>query len=406
MQIHKIRELLQKYQKDVWVMYNKEGNDKFFNQYIDTKFQTASIAILSPDKSYLVISILDQDNITKKLSEEFTIYTYQGEHELEAIIEEMIAKLKFPKEISLSYSSISDLNTDILTHGSYVEITKLLKKPYKKYAKKVRFSSAEKILYELGSRKTKKQIKRLKYLATLTNELLGKTFDVIKIGMSEKEIVSLTRQLTDDCLMKIIKEKTEDIIGYDMAWTDCPIVLLGENLAKGGHSLPSDKRLKKGDTIYFDFGIRVLFEDQEVLYTDMQRMGYALKINELEPPKQVKKVFQTLVNAIEDGTELLKPGVKGYKIDKLVRDQIIKAGYPEYHHATGHSVGLEVHDMGAVISKKGNKKANIELVENGVYTLEPRINIANGGSIEEMIQVTKFGGVFLCEPQTKLYLVK
>ena len=62
--------------------------------------------------------------------------------------------------------------------------------------------------------------------------------------------------------------------------------------------------------------------------------------------------------------------------------------------------------MGAVITTKSSKRANLELIENGVYTLEPRIAIANGGSIEEMIQVTKFGGVPISPMQKEIYLVK
>ena len=199
---------------------------------------------------------------------------------------------------------------------------------------------------------------------------------------------------------------SNDIVSYDMAWENCPIVLTGINLAKGGHSLPSTKKLFRGDTIYFDFGIKATFSDEMVLYTDMQRMGYALKKNEFSPPKQVMKVFNTLVNSISDGIDEMRPGVKAYKVDKVVRDEIIKAGYPEYNHATGHPVGKEVHDIGAIISIKKSKLANLELIENGIYTLEPRVNISNGGSIEEMIQVTKYGGVPLTHLQDEIYLVK
>ena len=102
----------------------------------------------------------------------------------------------------------------------------------------------------------------------------------------------------------------------------------------------------------------------------------------------------------------MKPQVKAYKIDEVVRNKILKAGFPDYNHATGHPVGLKVHDIGAVISLKNSKRANLPLIENGVYTLEPRIQIANGGSIEEMILVTKFGGIPLCEKQEKIYIIK
>lgn len=406
MKINNLSNLLERYNKQVWVMYNKEGNDRIFNKYIYSKFETLTICVLSKKKIYLVISSLDKDNIPAEISNKCCIYTYDSKNTLEKIIEEIIAQIGFPNDISLSYSTISDLNTDILTHGSFVEITKLLKRPYLKYSKKVKFSSSENIIYELESEKTDLQIERLSKLASITDEILKETFDNIKIGMTEKEIVNLTRDTTDRYMMDIIKSKKYNIVGYDMAWIDCPIVLVGENLAKGGHSLPSDKKLQRGHTIYFDFGIKALYEDGESLYTDMQRMGYAIKDNEKEVPKNIMKVFNTLVTSIEEGIENLKPGVKGYVIDKIVRDTILKAGFPEYNHATGHPVGFEVHDIGTIISKKGNKRANLTLVENGVYTLEPRVNIANGGSIEEMIKVTKYGGVPLCRPQSKLYIVK
>jgi len=279
-----------------------------------------------------------------------------------------------------------------------------LKKPYLKYKKKVKFESAEKMIYDLESRKTEKEINRLKLLADITNRILEETFKKIQIGDNEIQIVNKTKRITDE-IMKLYVG-SNDIVSYDMAWENCPIVLTGINLAKGGHSLPSTKKLFRGDTIYFDFGIKATFSDEMVLYTDMQRMGYALKKNEFSPPKQVMKVFNTLVNSISDGIDEMRPGVKAYKVDKVVRDEIIKAGYPEYNHATGHPVGKEVHDIGAIISIKKSKLANLELIENGIYTLEPRVNISNGGSIEEMIQVTKYGGVPLTHLQDEIYLVK
>ena len=102
----------------------------------------------------------------------------------------------------------------------------------------------------------------------------------------------------------------------------------------------------------------------------------------------------------------MRAGVKAYNVDKIVRGKILKSGYPDYNHATGHPVGKDVHDLGAVISLKNSRLANLQLIENGIYTLEPRVNIANGGSIEEMIQVTKFGGVPLTKTQDEIYLVK
>ena len=101
----------------------------------------------------------------------------------------------------------------------------------------------------------------------------------------------------------------------------------------------------------------------------------------------------------------MKPGIKAYKIDEVVRGEILKMGYPDYLHATGHPVGREVHGAGALIAPKYSKRANLKLVETGIYTLEPRVNIENGGSIEEMILVTNSGAVPLCNTQKELYLI-
>ena len=404
----KVQELLKKYNKKVWVLYNDDGSDKIFCRYFSNNLNSSTICFVTDTKIFLLVNALDEQNIEsfKKNNKDIVSIMYSSNKELSAAVEEVIAKLNFPKDIALSYSTMNDTNVDILTHGEYVYLSKLLKAPYKKYGKKVSFSSAEKIIYEIASRRTDKQINRLKILADITDEILNTTFKEIKCGMTEKEIVSLTTEVTDKIMKDVINNRNLGIIGFNMAWSNCPIVLTGVNLAKGGHSLPSDKKLIKGDTIYFDFGIKGVFSDQEVLYTDMQRMGYALKKNETKAPKSVQKVFDTLVNSIEDGIDELKPGVKAYVIDNVVRQKILKAGFPDYMHATGHPVGLKVHDIGAIISLKTSKRANLEIIENCIYTLEPRVNIANGGSIEEMILANKFGGIPLCKKQTKIYLVK
>ena len=408
-----ITSLIQKYDAKMWVMINDDESDKIFTRYFSGDLFSRTICFVTKTNIYLIVCSLDADNLysgifsNKEQSRKIVkYYVYNNAQEMDRYIEEIIAQNKFPKEISLSYSTMSDNNTDILTHGAYIYLTSLLKKPYKKYEKKVKFVSAENIIYELASKKTESQVERLKILANITEEILKESFKRIKVGDTEREISLLTNNIMNDKMRKIVSKKLYNIVDFDVAWDNCPIVLTGENLAKGGHSLPSDKKLKCGDTIYFDFGIKATFSDEMVLYTDMQRMGYALKKNEFSPPKQVMKVFNTLVNSISDGIDEMRPGVKAYKVDKVVRDEIIKAGYPEYNHATGHPVGKEVHDIGAIISIKKSKLANLELIENGVYTLEPRVNISNGGSIEEMIQVTKYGGVPLTHLQNEIYLVK
>ncbi len=393
---------LKKYNKKVWIMLNIENSDHFFKNNITQDLSTYTICIITQNDTYMIINKLDENNCNINIKKE-NLYIFDGSSSLRQILESIFSKIGFLDKISLSYSTFMDVNTDILTHGKYVFLTKLIRKIYSKNNKVVKFDSAEDVMYDILSKKSDLELKRLKLLAKITNEILDETFDNIKIGYTEIEISSLTIKYMKDIMKKYIG--TYDIVDFDVAWENAPIVLTGKNLSNGGHSVPSNKKFCIGETIYFDFGIKVTFNDNTILYTDMQRMGYATKQNG-SIPQEVEKVFSTLKNSIKLGMEKMKPGVKGYVIDEIVRGKIKEAGYVDYPHATGHPVGRNVHDIGAVISIKGSKRANMKLVENGVYTLEPRVNIKNGGSIEEMIQVTKDGGIPLAKVQEKLYIIK
>lgn len=387
----------------IWVMENRENSDRFFKEYVTDKLFSSTYVIVSSELVYVFVHKLDEGNV-HVLDENYSrVYIYSTAEELRVKLLEVLKELSFPKQMLLSYTTMSDENTDIISYSSYKRVTKLFRSMYKENDKKIKVNSAQMNIYDIISKNTKEDIERLKKLASITDEILKESFYSIKVGQSEKDISLNTKNITK----KIMDNKKENLnlLSYDFAWNICPIVLVGDNLQKGGHAEPSNTRIKKGDTIYYDFGISATFEDGKTLYTDMQRMGYMLKDNEKDAPGNVKKVFNVLVESISDGIKSMKPGVKGYKVDNIVRSKIVKNGFPDYPHATGHPVGKEVHAAGALISYRTGKRANLNLVENGVYTLEPRVNIKNGGSIEEMILVTNSGGVPLCNIQKELYLI-
>ena len=89
-----------------------------------------------------------------------------------------------------------------------------------------------------------------------------------------------------------------------------------------------------------------------------------------------------------------------------ISDYILENGYPDYNHSTGHAIGEEAHSPGTLLGLKENKLSNLIVQETGVYTIEPRIAIPNGGSIEEMVYVSKDGGIPVSRRQKELYLLK
>lgn len=384
----------------IWVMYDDNESDKYFRKYITDKTIVSTYTICSKDKCYIFVNKLDYDNI----KDEPNVIKYENTAELKENMLKVLKSLGFPSKIYLNYSDNMDVSVDILGHGAYKYITKLFKEIYNNSEVKPKFRSADKLIYALIDTKTSEEICYMKIAARRALEILEEAFKNIKTGMTEKEIVDLVHKIF---MKKPEYFKEYNIVNEEYSWSQdsCPVVLVGPSLLKGGHAVASNEILKKGYTIYFDFGVTIILNDGRRFSSDIQRMGYALQDTENNAPKEVQDVFNTLVNAIETGINNAKPSNKGYMIDEIVRGYILNAGYPNYNHSTGHPVGEKAHNPGTRLSPK-SKLSELYLQENGVYTIEPRIAINNGGSIEEMVLVTKNGGITLCDAQKELYIIR
>ena len=387
----------------VWIMYNSENRDPYFSKFVTDKTIVTSIAVLSNEKNFLIAHELDCSNIKDFNGE---VLVYSGENFLIENVCEILKKLGYPEKIFLNYSDKLDIQTDVLGYGAFRFLHDNISKYYcSKNISPPDFQSADEIIYSLMDVKSDEDIKYLQIAAQRALEILNAAFKRIRIGMTEKQIANIVHQIFQN---KPQYFKIHGIIKEEFSWERdfCPVVLVGPNLKKGGHSCAGDEKLKYGQTVYFDFGVKIFLTDGRKYSSDIQRMGYALRPGEFKIPESVQNVFETLVEAIELGIKNLKPSKKGYEIDEVVRNHITAKGYPNYNHATGHPVGELAHSPGTSISPKGYKRSSLFLQENGVYTIEPRIQIDNGGSIEEMVRVTKNGGATLCPPQKKLYLIK
>lgn len=392
----------------VWIMYNSENCDPYFSKFITNKTVVSTICILSNNKKnlnqkFLLVHSLDKDNISNFDGE---VIVYNGENSLVHNMTEILKKLDYPKIIYLNYSDKMDVLIDILGYGTYRFLTDNIILEYKKANKSPIFKSSDELIYFLLDTKTEEDIFYMKIAAKRALDILTRSFNSIKIGMTEKQIQNLVHKISSFRH----SYNNSNIISEDFSWEKelCPIVLTGPNLAKGGHSCPDDRTLKPGDTIYMDFGIQIHLRDGRKYSSDIQRMGYAMTAQDKKTrsiPEDIRKVFRVLYEAVDLGIKNLKPDIMGYEIDSLVRNYIIENNYPNYNHATGHPIGELAHNPGTSISPKGHKRSSMKIRENGVYTIEPRIQIPNGGSIEEMVLVTPTGGATLCQRQSRLYLI-
>ena len=139
------------------------------------------------------------------------------------------------------------------------------------------------------------------------------------------------------------------------------------------HGTPGDKKIEAGDFVTIDFGAMV-----GGYHSDMTRtfaVGFATD--------EMKKVYNTVLEAQLAGIEAFAVGKPGSQVDKAARDIIEAAGYgPYFGHGLGHSLGLNIHE-----SPRAAKTYHREFVRGNIVTIEPGIYLPGkfGVRIEDMV---------------------
>ena len=199
---------------------------------------------------------------------------------------------------------------------------------------------------------------------TIADKAFAEVLPRIKAGMTELELQAE--------LIYCMYKNGAHGLSFD------PIVVSGPNTSLP-HGVAGERIIREGDFITMDFG---------VLYfgycSDMTRtvaVGYATE--------EMKKVYDTVLQAQLAGIAATKAGVPGRDIDAAARDVIAAAGYGAYFgHGYGHSLGLEVHETPS--PNPGNPDP---MPENAVASAEPGIYLPGkfGVRIEDVTIVKADG---------------
>ncbi len=307
---------------------------------------------------------------------------------ISAVLRETLQRLD-PGQVAVN-TSRNNVHADGLTHAMFEMLSEYLTgTPYAD-----RLVSAEPVINALRGRKTPAEQTRIRKAVEITEAIYRKTFAFIRAGMTEIEIAGF---------MHAEMEKA----GVGFAWPKegNPAVNSGPD-SPVGHSGPTGIRVEPGHILHFDFGVK--YEDY---CSDIQRVGYVLRPGETEAPPEVRRGFEVIRSAIEQGRAAMKPGVKGNDIDVIARGVVTGAGYPEYKYALGHQLGRVAHDGGALLSPLWEKYGDSpnQLLETGqVFTIEPGLAVPGYGyiGIEEDVVLTGSGAEYLGGPQTEIVLLK
>jgi len=294
-----------------------------------------------------------------------------------------------PDQIAVN-TSRNNVHADGLTHAMYEFLHEYLAgTPYID-----RLVSAEPVISALRGRKTPAEQARIRKAVEITDDIYRKTFDFIKVGMTEIEV--------GEYMQKLVRE-----YGASLAWPaeDCPAVNSGPD-SPVGHNGPTDIKIERGHILHFDFGVK--YEDY---CSDIQRVTYILREGETEAPIEVQRGFITIRTAIEKSREAMKAGVTGNSIDVISRGIVTDSGYPDYPYALGHQLGRVAHDGGALLGplwEKYGDSPNQKLEVGQVFTIEPGLEVPHYGymGLEEDVVITNNGAEYLGEPQKKIVLLQ
>jgi len=232
-----------------------------------------------------------------------------------------------------------------------------------------------KLIHEVRAVKSKKELENIIQAQRISERVLKDVLKRLHEGVTELEIANFIK--------KSFVKYGAPILSFP------PIVSYGENTANI-HHIPCKTKLKKGDTIMFDFGCTV-----NHYCSDMTRTYFFGK-----PNKKQEKIYLAVLEAQNRVLTKIAKGERRAKvIDKSSRDFLTKKfGAKKFPHGLGHGVGTVIHEWPNFKPKSEDiiPIGCVMTVEPGLYFKGSRRRQGFGGQvggvrIEDMILITKNG---------------
>jgi Xaa-Pro aminopeptidase len=231
------------------------------------------------------------------------------------------------------------------------------------------------LLWALRVVKSPAEVAYIRESQRITDAAYHASLDFAREGVSEKDLLRVLG-------MKMMEEGA-DHPGFQ-------IISSGPERYKMTNPYTVDRKLRHGDMVIFDIG-----SVKEGYYSDITRgffIGTASD-RQREFYEAARSFTETAVNAV-------RPGVTCADIDRIATQAIVDAGYGDYMiHRTGHSIGLEVHEMPSIAPGD-----NTVLQPGMVLTIEPGIYDFSIGAfrMEDVVLVTDDGWEYISHAEREL----
>ncbi|MCF7836656.1 M24 family metallopeptidase [Candidatus Gracilibacteria bacterium] len=204
-------------------------------------------------------------------------------------------------------------------------------------------------------------LKKIRESCRLADEILAEVVGNLRRDKSEIAVAAEIR--------KLAKEKTK-------ALAFPSIVAFGKNSAEPHHS-PTERKLKVGDIVKIDLGVRI-----DGFCSDLTRTFFTRKPTDFQ-----QKIYATVSAAQKLGIRKVAAGTSGKALDALVRDSLARKGFAKnFIHSLGHGLGRRIHQ-----NPKISPKSKSSLKNGDAITIEPGLYFPGkfGVRIEDTVLVGK-----------------
>ena len=209
----------------------------------------------------------------------------------------------------------------------------------------------------------------------------------------EIERIAAACRLGDAALTALLPSIRPGVTEAELAWEletwlrthgaealSFPVAVLAGERAAMPHGSPTDRELRRGEALLFDFGAQVAG-----YRSDMTRTLFVG-----EPTARDRSVYDLVARAQRAALDLLGEvaasgeGATGRTIDAISREVIGGAGHADhYGHNLGHGIGLATHEKPTL----GRSAPELELPSPTVFSVEPGVYLdgETGVRIEDLV---------------------
>ena len=202
--------------------------------------------------------------------------------------------------------------------------------------------------------KSQKDLQLIRQSGQILSQVMRQLEKFVREGVLTREI--------DELAEKLIRE--QNALPAFKGYKGFPATVCTSINEEIVHGIPSERRLKNGDILGLDVGVKYngYFSDAAV----------TLPVGVV--PAKVKKLIEVARKALAEGIKEAKPGNHLLDISAAIQRQVEKNGFSVVRQFVGHGIGTSLHED-PEIPNFGQPHHGLLLEKGMVLAIEPMVNM-------------------------------